>query len=109
MHQADFGDILPALKSVAALAVRPERAVVDVIMASSAFFGGARKFQRSVTSFAFHRGVLPFERETGLLVLEFEIEPQRRPAFGGVAVVAGNLDFAVRVVCCGNLRMRRLW
>jgi hypothetical protein len=107
MHKTDFGDILPALKSVAAFAVRPERAVVDVFMASFAFFGCAREFQRSVTFFAFHRGMLALQREAGLLMPEFEIEPQRRPGFGAVAITARDLDFTVRVVHGGNLRVGR--
>lgn len=56
-----------------------------------------------MTLLALHHGVLPLQSKAGLLVLEFEIEPQRRPAFGGVAIVARDFDFAVRMIHRGDL------
>ncbi len=57
---------------------------------------------------ALHHCMLSFQSKAGTLVLEFEIEPQRRPAFGRVAITARDFDFAVRLVCSGNLcRCRR--
>jgi hypothetical protein len=50
-------------------------------------------------------GVLAFQRETGFLVFEFEIESERRPAFGGVAITARNFDIPVRMVRRGDLRI----
>lgn len=54
---------------------------------------------------ALHHRVLPFQSKAGFFVLEFEIEPQRRPAFGGVAIAARDFDFAVWIVCRGDLRV----
>ncbi len=52
--------------------------------------------------------MLPLQSKAGLLVFEFEIESQRRPVFGGVAIVARDFDFAVRIVCRGDLGVRAL-
>jgi len=52
---------------------------------------------------ALHHRMLSLQSEAGLLMLEFEIESQRRPAFGRVAITARDFDFAVRIVCCGDL------
>ena len=60
---------------MATLAIFAERAVVDVLVASFAFLGGAGEFERGMALFASHARVLPFQRKAGLIVFEFQIEP----------------------------------
>jgi hypothetical protein len=56
--------------------------------------------------------VLAFQREAGFLVFEFEVQAQRRPAFGGVAITARNFNAAVRMVrrgdlCAGRIKLQQ--
>ncbi len=47
-----------------------------------------------------------FQRETSVVVFEFYIQSQWRPAFGGVAIAARVFDFPVRIVLRGDLSVR---
>lgn len=62
---------------MAALTVFAECAVVHILVASLTFLGSAGEFKGSVALFAGHTCMLPLQRKAGLLVFEFEIEPQR--------------------------------
>lgn len=87
-----------------AFAIRAERAVVNIFVASLTLFCSPSEFQRCMALLALYRGVLSFQSKTGILVLEFQIQTQRLPRFGGMAIAARNFDIAVRMVYCGNLR-----
>jgi len=106
MHETYFGNVLPALKGMAAFTVRPECAVVHVFMAGLAIAGGAGEFQRGMAPFALDRRVLAGQRKPGLFVFEFDLKPQRRPAFGGVTITAGNLNFSVGIFRRSGLRIQ---
>lgn len=47
--------------------------------------------------------MLSFEHKAGFFVLELDIRSERRPAFGCMAIAAGNFDGAVRIVRRGDL------
>jgi hypothetical protein len=48
---------------------------------------------------------LALQRKAGFLVFEFQIQAQRLPRFGGMAIAARYFDVAVRMVRGRDLRL----
>ena len=107
MNQHDFGDVLPGLEGMATFASGAERAVMNVFVAGSAFALNADEFERGVALRAGQGRMLALQWKAGGFVLEFQIQPQRRPVLGGMAITARNFDFAVRMAHGCNLGLCR--
>ena len=77
-------------------AVRPEFPAVNVRVAIRAILPHVREHRLDVTFVAFHFFVHPAQRILGAIVVEFRNCPDRPPPRGGMAVLAGNGQRAVR-------------
>ena len=91
-------------------AVYPQRAVVRIDVARFAiiFCAGlprpsAGEEQVLMARFAIGQRMTALQRKTGVVMFEFDIQAQWRPAFGGVAIAASVFDFPVRIVLRGDL------
>jgi hypothetical protein len=76
---------------------------VRIDVTGFAIFICAGKKQRSVALFAVGKRMAALQREAGFIMLKFDVQSQRRPPFGGVAITTGVFYFAMRVVLRGDL------
>ena len=98
---------LPSSNGVALLAIGAQLALVDVGMAVLAALTNIRENHLHVTGGAGHRSVHATQGITGLIVIELGNGPDRLPPIGGMAVLAGKSQIAMRTVrAFGGLRLR---
>lgn len=98
---------VPAQWSVAFGAIRAILAAVNVRMAVRAVLADVGKDRLEVALGAVHFFVHPAERIPGTVVVELRNAADRRPTRAGVAVLAGNVEGAVRTTAGLRLGIRR--
>ena len=88
----------PSPHRVALFAIRAQLPLVNVSVAVLAARPHVRKYLLHVTLRASHRLVHAPQRIPGLIVIELGNGSDRFPGVSGVAVLAGNIQVAVRAV-----------
>lgn len=92
---------LPSAHRMAILTLRAELAAVQVRVAIGAALAGFGEYFGHVAGGTLHAFVHTAQSEPGFaIVIEFHLRAKRRPAGGGVAVFAGDGDWAVRIARC---------
>lgn len=86
----------PAADGMAVLAGSSHLAAVDVGMAVGAFVADVAEHHLRMTVHAVDALVHAAQGEFGLVVIEFGYRPNRPPAIDGVAILASNIQIAVR-------------
>jgi len=87
---------LPAANRVAGLAIRPHLALVDIRVAVGALVADIAEHHLGMAGRARHSFMQAAQRVTGLIVIEFRNRPDRFPAINRVAVLAGQVQIAMR-------------
>ena len=87
---------VPASKGVALLAIGTELSAVDIRVAIRAVFADVREHRLRVALSAFHFVVQAAQRVTCFAVIEFDVDAERPPSGGVMAVFAGNIESSVR-------------
>ena len=101
-HRLD-GNI-PALNRVALRTVRAHFSLVDVGVAVLAILADVGKYRLDMALHALHFFVHAAKRVLGLIVIELRYRPDGPPTRGGMAVLAGNVQRAVRTTSALPLR-----
>lgn len=89
---------LPAGIAVAKITLSPVFAAMNVGVTILALFAGVGEDQILVAVAAAYLGVQAAQCESCLAMVELRNRPDRDPPLGGVAVLAGNVQFPVRAV-----------
>jgi len=92
----------PAADGVTLLAVRAQRALVNVSVAVLAFRSYIGKYRLDVAGGAGHRNVHATQRILCCVVVKFRNCPDRLPALRRVAVLTRKIEIAVRTLRRGN-------
>ena len=93
-----FDRYAPPAHRMALLAIRAQRALVDVGVAVLALCGDICEYRLHVAVGAGHIDVHAAERVLRLIVIEFGNGADRLPPLRRVAVLAGNVQVAVRTL-----------
>lgn len=88
---------LPALHAMAALAVSPELAPVNVCMTLGALGADFLEHHIGVALRTRYLGVHPAQRIARGVMVEFGILPDRLPAHRGVAILTGRGDWTMGI------------
>ncbi len=96
----------PSQHRVALFAIGAQLPAMNVRMAVLAALPHIGKHRLDVTLRAGHRLVHAAQGIARLIVIEFGDGPDRPPSVGGVAILAGHRQSAVRAVCARILRSR---
>lgn len=86
---------LPAGIAVAKITLSAIFAAMNIGVTILALLAGVGKNQILVAVAAAYLGVQAAQREAGLAMIELRNRPDRNPPLGGVAVLAGNVQFPV--------------
>lgn len=106
MHEINLRDVQPRMHRVTTFASATKRAVVNIGMAGFALLCSTGKFKRDVAFLAIDCSMLAFQSKAGFLVFKFNVDAQRRPAFGCVTIAARDFNIAVRMIRRDELRVR---
>ena len=97
-----FDRYSPAANGMTLLAIRTELAFVNVGVAILAALADVAENRFDMALGASHIAVHAAQRITGLIVIEFRDSANRLPAFGGVTVLARDVQVAVRATGAGS-------